>query len=119
MPKFFTYIIVGSVSALIDLLTLGILLSIKTPEWLSVTIGFIIGFAFNLRAHALFTFVRPLTTQASIRFTAIVAINYVLTLASIELLTAYSLSLITAKLVSLPIVATSGFFLGKYWAFKN
>ena len=119
MPKFLIYVIVGSISALIDLLTLGILLGINTPQWLSVTIAFTTGFVFNLKAHALFTFVSPLTRKAGLRFTAIVAVNYILTLTTIETLTAFSLSLFTAKVVSLPIIAASGFFLGRYWAFKT
>ena len=118
MPKFVVYVIVGSASAIIDLLTLSILISINTKQWLAVTIALIAGFAFNLKAHSLFTFVSPLTRISGIRFTAVAAINYLLTLTIIETLTAFSFSLITAKLVSLPIIAGSGYLLGRHWAFK-
>ena len=119
MPKFVVYLIVGSVSAIIDLLTLSFLVSQHTKQWLTVTFAFIAGFAFNLKAHSLFTFVSPLTRISSIRFTAVAAINYLLTLAIIQILTAFSFSLITAKLISLPIIAIFGYFLGKHWAFKS
>jgi putative flippase GtrA len=119
MPKFVVYVIVGLVSAIIDLLTLSILISLHTKQWLAVTFAFIAGFAFNLKAHSLFTFVSPLTRISGIRFTAVVAINYLLTLAIIETLTAFSFSLITAKLISLPIIAIFGYLMGRYWAFKS
>lgn len=75
---------------------------------LAVTIAFVAGFVFNLKAHSLFTFLSPLTRISGIRITAVAAINYLLTLAIIETLTAFSLSLITAKLISLKIIAASG-----------
>ncbi len=46
------YVIVGSVSAIIDLLTLRILLGLNTPQWPAVTIAFIAGFVFNLKLPA-------------------------------------------------------------------
>ena len=119
MAKFVIYVIVGSVSAIIDLLILSIFISLNTKQWLAITVAFIAGFAFNLKAHSLFTFVSPLTRISGIRFTAVAAINYLLTLAIIETLTASSFSLITAKLASLPIIAASGYLLGRLWAFKS
>lgn len=119
MPKFVVYVIVGSLSAIIDLTTLSILISLNTTQWLAVTVAFIAGFAFNVKAHALFTFASPLTSKSSIRFTVVVAINYLLTLLITETLTAISFSLITAKVVLLPIIAVSGYFLGRHWAFKS
>jgi len=119
MPKFVVYVIVGVLSAIIDLLTLDTLIGINTKQWLAVSIAFVAGFVFNLKAHSVFTFVSPLTRISGIRFTAVAAINYLLTLAIIETLTAFSFSLITAKLVSLPIIAASGYLLGRHWAFKS
>jgi putative flippase GtrA len=118
MPKFVVYIIVGCVSATIDLLSLWLLIGLNIPQWLAVTLAFVAGFVFNVWAHALFTFEAPLTQQTGIRFTAVVGINYLLTLLIIETLTAFSFSLIAAKVLALPIIAASGFLLSKYWAFK-
>jgi hypothetical protein len=73
---------------------------------------------FNLKAHAVHTFVTPLTRKSVIRFTAVVAVNYFITLAIIETLSTSSFSLIAAKVVSLPIIAACGFLLGRYWALK-
>ena len=118
MPKFVVYVLVGCVSATIDLVSLWLLIGLKTPQWLAVTLAFIAGFVFNAWAHALFTFEALLTQQTGIRFTAVVGVNYLLTLLIIEVLTAFSLSLIAAKVVALPIIAASGFLLSKHWAFK-
>ena len=119
MPKFLVYVIVGLLSAIIDLTALNILITLDTTQWLAVTIAFIAGFVFNVKAHALFTFASPLTSKSALKFTAVVAVNYLLTLLIIESLTALSCSLMTAKVVSLPIIAVSGYFLGRHWAFKD
>ena len=119
MPKFVVYVIVGSLSAIIDLTTLNILITLYTTQWLAVGVAFIVGFVFNVKAHALFTFVSPLTSKSALKFTAVVAVNYLLTLLIIESLTVLSYSLMTAKVVSLPIIAVSGYLLGRHWAFKD
>ena len=119
MPKFVVYVIVGSLSAIIDLTTLSILISLNTNQWLAVTVAFIAGFFFNVKAHALFTFESPLTSKSALRFTVVVAINYLLTLLIIETLITFSCSLITAKVVALPIIAVYGYLLGRHWAFKS
>ncbi len=119
MPKFVVYVIVGSLSAIIDLTTLNILISLDITQWLAVTVAFFSGFVFNVKAHALFTFASPLTSKSALKFTAVVAVNYLQTLLLIEALTSLSCSLTTAKVVSLPIIAVSGFLLGRHWAFKD
>lgn len=119
MPKFVVYVIVGSLSAIIDLTALHILITLDITQWLAVSVAFITGFVFNVKAHALFTFASPLTSKSALKFTAVVAVNYLLTLLIVESLTALSCSLMTAKVVSLPIIAVSGFLLGRHWAFKD
>ena len=118
MHKFVVYVLVGCVSATIDLVSLWLLIGLNMKQWLAVTLAFMAGFVFNAWAHALFTFESPLTQQIGIRFTAVVGVNYLLTLLIIETLTAFSLSLIAAKVVALPIIAASGFLLSKHWAFR-
>ena len=61
MPKFVLYVIAGSLSDIIDLLTLNTLFGINTNQWLEVTIAFAVGFVINLNAHSVFAFVSPLT----------------------------------------------------------
>ena len=119
MPKFVLYVIVGSLSSIIDLTTLKLLICINTTQGFAVTVAFIAGFVFNINAHALFTFASPLTSKSALKFTTVVAINYFLTLLIIEALTAFSCSLMTAKMVSLPIIAVSGFLFGRHWAFQD
>jgi putative flippase GtrA len=118
MPKFLVYVIVGSISTIIDIATLSILISLNTTQLLAVTVAFIAGFAFNVKAHAFFTFANPLTCKSALKFTAVAATNYLLTLLIIETLTAFSCTLMTSKVVSLPIIAISGYLLGRHWAFK-
>ena len=119
MPKFVVYVIVGSLSAIIDLTTLNILISLNTNQLVAVTVAFIAGLVFNIKAHALFTFASPLTNKSALKFIAVVAINYLLTLLIIETLITLSCSLITAKVVALPIIAVSGYLLGRHWTFKS
>ena len=119
MCRFMVYVIVGSVSAIIDLLTLKILLDLNAPQWPAVTISFIAGFVFNLKYHSLFTFVSPLTRKSIVRFTTVVGVNYLLMLAIVKTLSNFSFTIITAKVVSLPIIALSGYLLGRHWAFKS
>jgi putative flippase GtrA len=118
MPKFVVYVLVGCVSATIDLISLWLLIGLNTTQWLAVTLAFIAGFVFNTWAHFHFTFEASLTIHTGIRFITVVGINYLMTLLIIETLTALSLTLIAAKLISLPIIAASGFLLSKHWAFK-
>jgi putative flippase GtrA len=68
MRKFMVLVIVGSVSAIIDLLTLKILLGLNAPQWPAVTISFIAGIVFNLKSHDLFTFVSSLTKKLALRY---------------------------------------------------
>lgn len=119
MARFAVYVLVGAVSAGIDLLTLSTLIEVGLKQLPALTIAFAAGFIFNIKAHSLFTFDSQLNRKSGIRFTAVVAINYFLTLVIIETLTIFSVDLFNAKLVSLPIIAVSGFLLGRHWAFKS
>ena len=119
MPRFAVYVLVGMVSAAIDLLTLSLLIEVGIKQLPAVTVAFAAGFIFNIKAHSVFTFNSQLNRKSGIRFTAVVAINYLLTLIVIETLAIFSLDLFNAKLVSLPIIAVSGFLLGRHWAFKS
>lgn len=119
MPKFLVYVLVGVVSATIDFLTLVLLIKMGLKQFLAVSIAYALGFIFNIKAHARFTFESPLNKKTGFRFTAVVVINYCLTLVIVETLTKFSIDLLIAKLVSLPIIAATGFLFGKYWAFKD
>lgn len=119
MPRFAVYVLVGTVSAAIDLLTLSLLIEVGIKQWTTVTTAFAAGFIFNIKAHSVFTFNSQLNRKSGIRFTGVVGFNYFLTLIIIEALTIFSLDLFSAKLVSLPIIAVSGFLLGRHWAFKS
>jgi putative flippase GtrA len=118
MPKFVTYVLIGAISAAIDLLTLSLLIEAGIKQLPAISIAFAAGFIFNIKMHSVFTFNSHLNIKSSLRFTAVVAINCILTLIIIEALTTFSLDLFIAKVVSLPIIAVSGFLLGRQWAFR-
>ena len=119
MARFAVYALVGAISAAIDLFTLSALIEVGLKQLPAVTIAFAAGFIFNIKAHSLFTFDSPLNRKSGIRFTAAVAINYLLTVVIIETLSNFSVGLFSAKLVSLPIIAVTGYLLGRHWAFKS
>ena len=119
MARFAVYVLVGAVSAGIDLLTLSALIAVGLKQLPALTIAFAAGFIFNIKAHSVFTFDSQLNRKSGIRFTAVVAMNYLLTLVIIETLTNFSVDLFSAKLVSLPIIAVTGYLLGRHWAFKG
>ena len=119
MSRFSVYVLVGAVSAGIDLLTLSALIAVGLKPLPALTIAFAAGYIFNIKAHSLYTFDSTLNRKSGIRFTAVVVMNYLLTLVIIETLTNFSVELFSAKLVSLPIIAVTGYLLGRHWAFKS
>ena len=50
------YVLVGVVSATIDFLTLALLIKMGLKQFLAVSIAYALGFIFNIKAHARFTF---------------------------------------------------------------
>lgn len=119
--QFIKFIIVGGLSALIDLSVIYYLASLGFSDFISVTFGFIFGLLGNYFMHALYTFeTRKLYIASGMKFAIVVGINYVITLACISLLTnTLGINLIAAKIVSLPFIAINGYLLSKHWVFSR
>lgn len=113
------YIMVGIGSALIDVGLTQLLLSFDVHYLVAVTFGFVVGLVLNFLLHSYFTFKEVYTLKAFARYIFVVLFNFVLVLFFVELFHSWLSSPILGKIVSLPVVAVSGFFLSKYWIYKS
>lgn len=117
---FIIFCLVGVVSAVVDLSVLYILNNIFVETLIiSVTLAFIAGLVANYILHTNITFRTKVSTINAIKFSIVVVLNYFLTLAVIKFCVDFaSFGVILSKVISLPIVAVSGFVLSKYWVYK-
>ena len=115
--QFFIFLVGGLLTALIDVGTLIILLNMDIDILIATTGGFILAFIFNYTFHSQITFRVPKTLNSVIRFLTIVALSYLMTVAFVILAQCLDMHAVAGKLISLPFVALSGYFLSKYWAF--
>lgn len=117
--RFGRFVIVGLLCAAVDTAVVWALDRQLFPYGIAVTAGFISGFLLNYVLHARFTFsVARLDASQLLRFVAVVAANYLITLGVVALLHGFAeVDVVIAKLVSLPIVAVNGYWLSKLWVF--
>jgi len=117
---FIIFCLVGVVSAVVDLSVLYILNNIFVETIIiSVTLAFLAGLVANYILHTNITFSSKASTTNATKFLCVVVINYLLTLTVIKLGVDFAgLDVIVSKIISLPIVAVSGFVLSKYWVYK-
>lgn len=118
--RFIVFCLVGLLSSFLDLLVLYILnLYIFDYLYISVTLAFIAGLVVNYIFHTKITFGTSLEKSNAIKFMSVVLFNYFLTVSVIEIsVFAFSLNVVIAKVISLPIIAVSGFLLSKHWVYK-
>lgn len=116
--QFSIFILGGMLSALIDIGTMILLLSLNSGVFIATTLGFFGGVGVNYLYHAKMTFKVEKSLKTLIRFTVIFALNYGLTIAFVFVAESINSSAIAGKLISLPLVAINGFILSKYWAFR-
>lgn len=117
--RFLRFILVGAVSAAVDIgSTLG-MTYISSSFYIPVTFGFIIGLLFNYILHTLFTFSATISVSRQLpRFLAVVVLNYLQTILIVYLAVNHAgLSTVHAKIASLPFVAAAGFLLSRYWVY--
>ena len=118
--RFLRFISVGLATAAVDVGTVALLLRGGISYGLAVTGGFALGLVVNYLLHASYTFgVRPHAFAQALRFGAVVAFNYLLTLFIVWALhEGLGTPVLAAKIASLPCVAAAGFLLSKYWVFR-
>lgn len=117
--QFSRYVTVGGISAAIDVAVLWALLQLAVPRALAVAAAMAIGMAVNYTLHHRFTFrsTRAVDARSIALYLAAVGFNYLLTLALIEVGILFGLGVITAKILTLPIVAATGFLFTRRFVF--
>lgn len=122
----------GAASALIDVGLMQALIVAGVNHLAAASAGFGAGLLFNYLYHLRVTFAPAADNDvdaagaaatraprhASLpRYLLVVALNYGLTLACVAGAVALGVAAVAGKLVALPLVAASGFILGKRWIF--
>jgi putative flippase GtrA len=116
--QFMLYILVGVVSAIIDIGTMQLLLTAEAGYLLAVSVGFAVGLVFNYLAHQRLTFKARHSFATVWRYATVLLLNYGLTMLCVQISVLSLDSVLAGKLLSLPLVALNGFVLGRYWIFR-
>lgn len=119
--RFLRFILVGAVSAAVDIGSTWGMTYIFSSFYVPVTTGFVIGLMCNYILHTIFTFSATVSVSRQLpRFLTVVAFNYLQTLLIVYLGMNYAgLSTVHAKIASLPFVAAAGFLLSRYWVYAE
>lgn len=117
--QFLRFVVSGGVSAVADVGLLAALVSVGVAQVVATPIAFLAGALLNYTLHRRFTFQtrRPASGRELLKFGGVVAFNMLLTSAIVEGLTVAGVALIASKLISLPIIAVSGFVLSRTFVF--
>lgn len=118
-PHFLIYVGGGVLCAVIDIGLMQILVANMIDPVIAASAGFIMGLLVNYVFHAKVTFKNATTPVTFFRFMCLVALNYLITIVLVALAAQWLSYPLVGKLLSLPIVAINGFFLGKHWVFKE
>jgi putative flippase GtrA len=116
--QFLVFVSGGALSALADIGLMHVLLRAGAGALAAASAGFALGLLVNYAFHAKITFKRLGGAGAVPRYLAVVAINYLLTLAMVALAQRWAGYPLAGKLASLPVVAINGYLLSKHWIFK-
>lgn len=116
--QFSTYVGVGVLCAIIDVGLMMLLIGVGTHHLIAASIGFSAGLVLNYLLHANVTFKVRQSGRSFIRYLTLVFFNYLMTLGFIEVFVVLYNAPLTGKLVSLPVIAVTGFLLGRIWVFR-
>lgn len=117
--KFFIYVLVGVMSAAIDIGLMKFLMLTGIHHLLATTFGFITGLIVNFLLHTLITFETSYSHTAFTRYLCAVAVNFFLTVFIVQFFHNWINMPILGKALSLPLVAANGFLLSNYWIYKK
>ncbi|MDR3481353.1 MAG: GtrA family protein [Burkholderiaceae bacterium] len=116
--QFLVYLVGGCLCALIDIGIMQLLIAGGVNFLVATTVGFAGGLLVNFSFHSHLTFQSSPSAFSFARYLCVVALNYLITVAVVG----WSVWLVgqplVGKLISLPIVAINGYWLGKHWIFK-
>ncbi len=96
--QFIVFSMVGIISATMDVGLLLALVQLGSHPYLAITAAFLFGLGINLWLHARLTFQTRLSTKNTIRFLAVVGMNYGLTLGVVLIFEQLGLSYVLGKL---------------------
>lgn len=116
--QFALYVAGGVLSALVDVGLLQLLLNAGWPLAAATAGGLLAALLVNFSFHARYTFGKLYDSATLARYLCVVALNYGLTLACVSAADALLHLAILGKLAALPLVAVTGFLLGKHWIFR-
>jgi putative flippase GtrA len=116
--QFAIYVCGGVLCALIDIGIMQLLLRQGVHLASATTAGFLAGLLVNYVFHSTVTFAAGATPVRFARYLCVVAVNYALTIACVTAAQALFQAPLLGKIASLPLVALSGYVLGKFWIFK-
>jgi len=117
--QFVIFSLVGIISAVMDVGLLLALVQTGAHAYLALTVAFFFGLGINFWLHARLTFQTRLSTKNTVRFLAVVGMNYGLTLGVVFIFEHLGLSYVLGKIISLPLVAIHGFLWSRLWVFKS
>ena len=117
--QFLIFIIVGFLTALIDILSVLILENLNINYRICIVFGFLLSVLVNFYLHSMVTFGVKCSHHIFTKFIIVVIINLILTFILVEILIFLEVKLIISKIICLPIIAINGFLLSKYWIFKK
>lgn len=118
--QFLVFVIGGGLSASVDVLVTWALLETNANAPVALTVGFVCGIALNYAYHTRITFKSRFTKVSASRYVIVLFAHYLLTLNVVLLLLyLFGVETIIGKIISLPIIAVSGYTVSKFWIFKD
>ncbi len=117
--RFLKFLLVGAISAIVDIGAFWLLLDWKLSLQVSATVSFISGLIVNFSLHSFYTFSSKIDIPKAIKFIAVVAINYAISIFFVYFFVYCSLSPLMGKIFSLPVIAINGFMLSRGWVYRD
>jgi putative flippase GtrA len=115
--KFTIYLLVGVFSAAVDLGVFQWLICLGYSVNVALFSSFISGLCVNYVGHASFTFKVKFSWVSFVKYLFVVVLNYFLAFSVVWVCILVWDSPFFGKLASLPVVALSGYHIGKRWIF--
>lgn len=117
--SFLVYVAVGVVCAVIDIGLMQLLISGGMAALLAASVAFFVSLFANYFLQSRLTFKHAGGNEAFARFLILVALNYGITLLFVVAGLHFWNNALAGKVVSLPVIAVTGFLLGRFWVFKK
>lgn len=115
------FVLIGIAVSLIDIGLTYLFVQMTGTRFAAVTVGYIAGLLASYVLHARVSFSVSLAPRDQVpKFAALVALNYLQTIAIVLLLTdVFHFSTIAGKVASLPFVAIASYFISRHWVYRR